>query len=99
VQKTDGSRVDVVRGLQAGSAAAKLGKPNVYMLEGCIATRFNSEAARRIPKKPTRVKLKKMIECLNDVSIGGFRVHFTENRVASTLVEFSLIDSQGRVRE
>jgi hypothetical protein len=66
-----------VRGLQAGSAAAKLGKPNVYMLEGCIATRFNSEASRRIPKKPTRVKLKKMIECLNDVSIGGFRVHFT----------------------
>jgi hypothetical protein len=88
-----------VRELQADSAAAKLGKPNVHMLEGCIATRFNFEALRLIPKDPTRVKLKKMIEGLDDVSVGGFRVHFTENYVASKLVEFSLIDSQGQVRE
>jgi len=66
--------------------------------QGCIATRFNSEASRRIPKDPTRVKLKKMIEGLNDVSAGSFRVHFTENRVAYKLLELSLIDSQGRVR-
>jgi len=39
-----------------------------------------------------------MIEGLNDVSAGDFRVHFTENRVAHKLLEFSLIDSQGRVR-
>ena len=36
---------------------------------------------------------------LTEVSIGGFRVHFTEDRVASRLVELSVIDSQGRVRE
>jgi uncharacterized membrane protein YhfC len=88
-----------VRELQAASAAEKLRKPNVYMLEGCIATRFNSEASRRIPKKPARVKLKKMIEGLNDVSASDFQVHFTENRVACKLLEFGLIDSQGRVRE
>ena len=99
VPKSDGSRVAVVRELQADAAAAKLGKPNVYMLEGYIAARVYSEALRRIPKDPTRVKLKKAIEGLDEVSVGGFRVHFTEDRVASKLVELSLIDSQGRVRE
>ena len=69
------------------------------MLEGCIATRFNSEASRSIPKNPTPVKHKKMIEVLNDVSVGGFCVHFIKDRVASKLVELSLIDPQGRVRE
>ena len=32
-------------------------------------------------------------------TVGGFRVHFTDERVGSKLVELSLIDSQGRVRE
>ena len=99
VPKSDGSRVAVVRELQADADAAKLGKTNVYMLEGYIAARVYAEALRRIPKDPTRAKLKKAIEGLHEVSVGGFRVHFTEDRVASKLVELSLIDSQGRVRE
>jgi len=99
VPKSDGSRIAVVRELQADAAAAKLGKPNVYMLEGYIAARVYAEALRRIPKEPTRAKLKKAIEGLDEVSVGGFRVHFTDGRVASKLVELSLIDSQGRVRE
>ena len=69
------------------------------MLEGCIATRFNSEASQRIPKDPTRVGLKKMIEGLDAIGVGGFWVHFIKDRVASKLVELSLIDPQGRVRE
>ena len=48
---------------------------------------------------PTRAKLRKALDGLDDVSVGGFRVHFAEDRVASKLVELSLIDSQGRVRE
>ena len=99
VPKSDGSRVSVVRDLQTDAGAAKLGKPNVYMLEGYIAARVYAEALRRIPKDPTRAKLKKAIEGLDEVSVGGFRVHFTEDRVASRLVELSVIDSQGRVRE
>jgi branched-chain amino acid transport system substrate-binding protein len=60
-----------------------------------------TEALRRIPAKdaPNRARLKKSIDALDDLSIGGFRVHFTEERVGSKLVELSLIDSQGRVRE
>ena len=99
VPKSDSSRVAVVRELQADAVAAKLGKPNVYMLEGYIAARVYAEALRRIPKEPTRAKLKKAIDGLDEVSVGGFRVHFTEDRVASKLVELSLIDSQGRVRD
>lgn len=99
VPKSDGNRVAVVRELQEDAAAAKLGKPNVYMLEGYIAARVYAEALRRVGKDPTRAKLRKAIDGLNEVNIGGFRVHFAEDRVASRLVELSLIDSQGRVRE
>lgn len=99
VPKSDGNRVPVVRELQEDAAAAKLGKPNVYMLEGYIAARVYAEALRRVGKDPTRAKLKKAIDGLNEVSIGGFRVHFADDRVGSRLVELSLIDSLGRVRE
>ncbi|MEO8024006.1 ABC transporter substrate-binding protein [Polaromonas sp.] len=99
VPKSDGNRVAVVRELQEDAAAAKLGKPNVYMLEGYVAARVYAEALRRVGKDPTRAKLKRAIDGLNEVNIGGFRVHFAEDRVGSRLVELSLIDSQGRVRE
>ncbi len=99
VPKSDNARVAVVRELQADAASAKAGKPNVYMLEGYIAARVFTEALRRIPKDPTRAKLKKALDGLDDLSVGGFRIHFAEERVASKLVELSLIDSQGRIRE
>jgi branched-chain amino acid transport system substrate-binding protein len=99
VPKSDTAKVPVVRELQADALAANAGKPNVYMLEGYIAARVLTEALRRIPRDPTRAKLRKALESLDDVSVGGFRVHFAEERVASKLVELSLIDSQGRVRE
>ena len=57
------------------------------------------EALRRIQRDPNRARLKKAIEGLDDVNIGGFRVHFADDRVASKVVELSLIDSQGKVRE
>lgn len=99
VPKSDNAKVAVVRELAADAQAANLGKPNVYMLEGYIAARVYAEALRRLTREPTRARLKKSIESLEDVSVGGFRVHFAEERVASKLVELSLIDSQGRVRE
>jgi len=99
VPKSDTAKVAVVRELMADAQAAKLGKPNVYMLEGYIAARVYTEALRRITRDPTRARLKKALETLDDVNVGGFRVHFTDDRVGSKLVELSLIDSQGRVRE
>ena len=101
VPKSDTARVPAVREMMADALAAKAGKPNVYMLEGYLAARVYAEALRRIPKgDPTRAKLRKSIEGLEDADVGGFRVNFGENeRVASKLVELSLIDSQGKVRE
>lgn len=99
VPKSDTAKVAVVRELLADAQAAKLGKTNVYMLEGYIAARVYAEALRRIPKEVTRAKFKKSLEALDDVSVGGFRVHFADDRVASKLVELSMIDSQGKVRE
>jgi branched-chain amino acid transport system substrate-binding protein len=99
VPKTDNPTAIVARELQADAAAAKAGKPNVYMLEGYIAARVLVEALRRIPGDPTRAKLKRALEGLHDVNVGSFRVDYSKSRVGSKLVELALIDSQGRVRE
>ena len=99
VPKSDNSKFAVVRDLQVDLAAAKLGKPNVYMLEGYIAAHVYSYALRNAGKDPTRAKLKTAMEALNDVNIGDFRVHFAQDRVASKLVQLGVIDSTGRVRE
>jgi len=99
VPKSDNAKVAVVRELQADAAAAGLGKPNVYMLEGYIAARVYAEALRRSPRELTRARFRKALEGMDDVSVGGFRVHFMQERVASRLVELSLIDSAGRIRE
>lgn len=98
VPKSDSAKVAVVRELMADAQAAKLGKPNVYMLEGYLAARAYSEALRRA-KDPSRARIRKAVEGLEDVDVGGFRVHFGDDRVGSRLVQLSLIDSQGRVRE
>ncbi|AMO23830.1 branched-chain amino acid ABC transporter substrate-binding protein [Ramlibacter solisilvae] len=99
VPKSDAPKIAIVRELMQEAQAAKLGKPNVYMLEGYIAASLYAEALRRIPRDPTRAKFKKALSSLDDVNLGGFRAHLADDRVASKLVELSLIDSQGRVRE
>jgi ABC-type branched-subunit amino acid transport system substrate-binding protein len=99
VPKSDTAKVPVVRELMADAQAANAGKPNVYMLEGYIAARVFAESLRRIKQDPNRARLRKALDGLDDVSVGGFRVHFAEERVASKMVELSLIDSQGKVRE
>ena len=97
--KSDNAKSVVVRELQADAAAAKLGKPNVYMLEGYLAARAFAEGLRKAGKEPTRARLRKAFDAMADVDLGGFRVHFSGDRVGSKLVELSLIDSQGRIRE
>ena len=99
VPKSDNAKFALVRELQADLAAAKLGKPNVYLLEGYIAARVYAFALRNAGKDPTRAKLKSAMDALNDVNIGDFRVHFAQDRVASKLVQLGVIDSTGRVRE
>jgi len=97
--KSDNAKSSLVRELQADAAAAKLGKSNVYMLEGYIAAWAYTEALRKAGKEPTRAKLRKALDTLQELDLGGFRIHFDGDRVGSRLVELSLIDSQGRVRE
>jgi ABC-type branched-subunit amino acid transport system substrate-binding protein len=99
VPKSDTARIPVVRELMSDAQAAKAGPPNVYMLEGYLAARVYAEALKRVKADVTRLKLRKAMESLNDVDVGGFRVNFADERVASKLVELSLIDSQGKVRE
>lgn len=97
--RSDNAKSTLVRELLADSAAAKLGKPNVYMLEGYIAAWAYSEALRKAGNQPTRARLRKALDGLQEMNFGGFRVHFDGDRVGSKLVELSLIDGTGRVRE
>jgi branched-chain amino acid transport system substrate-binding protein len=97
--KSDNAKSVLVRELQADALAAKLGKSNVYMLEGYIAAWTYAEALRKAGKDPTRAKLRKALDSLQDLNLGGFRIHFDGDRVGSKLVELSLIDGTGRVRE
>ncbi len=97
--RSDNAKSVVVRELIQDAQNAKLGKPNVYMLEGYIAARALAEAIRKAGKEPTPTKLRKAIEGLNEWDMGGFRVSFEGGRTGSKLVELSLIDSLGKVRE
>ena len=97
--KSDNAKSILVRELQADAASAKLGKSNVYMLEGYIAAWAYTEALRKAGKDPTRAKLRKALDTMQELNLGGFRVHFDGDRVGSKLVELSLIDATGRVRE
>ena len=101
VPKSDAEKVPLVREFLGDLQQAKLGKPNVYMLEGYIAARAFSEALRRVPARETltRARLRRAIESLDNVLIGGFRIHFADGRIGSRFVELSFIDSQGRIRE
>jgi ABC-type branched-subunit amino acid transport system substrate-binding protein len=99
VPKSDNAKFALVREMQADLAAAKLGKPNVYLLEGYIAARVYTVALRNAGKDPNRAKLKHAMDSLDDVNVGDFRVHFAQDRVASKLVQLGVIDSLGRVRE
>jgi branched-chain amino acid transport system substrate-binding protein len=97
--KSDNAKSILVRELQADAVSAKLGKSNVYMLEGYIAAWAYTEALRKAGKDPTRAKLRKALDTMQELNLGGFRVHFDGDRVGSKLVELSLIDATGRVRE
>lgn len=68
------------------------------MLEGQRSPRACSPAAPR-SKAIQPCPPQEGAEGLDDVSVGGFRVHFAEDRVASRLVELSLTGLQGKVRE
>ena len=96
--KSDNAKSVLVRELQADAQAARL-KSNVYMLEGYIAAWTYTEGLRKAGKDPTRAKLRKALDSLQDLNLGGFRIHFDGDRVGSKLVELSLIDGTGRVRE
>jgi ABC-type branched-subunit amino acid transport system substrate-binding protein len=97
--RSDNAKSVVVRELIQDALTAKIGKPNVYMLEGYIAARALVEAIRRAGKEPSLPKLRKAIEGISEWDMGGFRVSFDGSRTGSKLVELSLIDSIGKIRE
>jgi branched-chain amino acid transport system substrate-binding protein len=97
--RSDNAKSVVVRELIQEATAANLGKPNVYMLEGYIAARALVEAIRKSGNEPTLAKLRKAIEGINEWDMGGFWVSFNGSRIGSKLVELSLIDSAGKMRD
>lgn len=99
VPKSDTAKVPAVRELMEDAQAAKITKTNVYMLEGYLAARAFAEALKRSGPQMNRARFKQSIAKMENVSLGGFRVSFGDERTGSKLVELSLIDSQGKIRE
>jgi branched-chain amino acid transport system substrate-binding protein len=69
------------------------------MLEGYIAAAAFTEGVKRSGAQPTRAKLRKALEGMNDLDLGGFRISFEGGRTGSKLVELGLIDFTGKIRE
>lgn len=99
VPGTENAQTSIARELVATATAERLGRPNVYMMEGYLAAHVLAQALRQVAAEPTPARLRSAIEKVHDLDAGGFRVHYARDRVGSKLVELALIDSQGRIRE
>lgn len=93
------TRLAVIREFQADAKDAKLEDNGSFTLEGYLAARVMGEALKRGGRELTRATLPRTLAGLDGLDLGGFRVNMNEGRTASRLVELSLIDQSGNLRE
>lgn len=99
VPGSDNPDTALARELAAGAAAAHLGRPNVYMMEGYIAAQVLAQALRQASAEPTPARLREALEKFHGFDLGGFRVRSATDKDAAKAVEMAMIDAQGRIRE
>lgn len=72
---------------------------NFSSMEGFMAAKLFTEGLRRAGPRPSRDGLISALESIRDHSLGGFNVSFGSNdHVASSFVELSMLTGDGRVR-
>jgi branched-chain amino acid transport system substrate-binding protein len=99
VPKSENPRASAVLEMLELTRAANRTKPNVYMVEGYLSAKLLVTALRAIKGEPTQAKLRAAVAALRNVDLGGFVASYADTRAASTLVQLSVIDSQGKVRD
>jgi branched-chain amino acid transport system substrate-binding protein len=80
----------------------KFGAPgsdlNLAVTEGYIAARVLAEGLKRAGPNPTSAKLKRSLESLRDLNLGGFSVNFSPtNHSGSTYVDVVVLGPDGRM--
>lgn len=93
------TRLAIIREFQAEAKEAKLDDSGSFTLEGYLAARVMTEALRRAGRDVNRAAIGKALAGLDGIDLGGFRVNMQDGRTASKLVELSLIDQSGNLRE
>ena len=80
-------------------AASNEMQANFSSMEGYVAAKVFVEGLRRAGPKPTRESLMTGLESIGNQLFGGFAVSFGSNdHVASSFVELSMLTGDGRVR-
>ena len=90
---------EAYRAAQAEGTAS--GLPVSYsMMEGYLAGRVLVEAVRKLGPRPSREALVNALESLGGFDLGGLRLGFGPGvRAGSRLVELSIVNSEGRIRQ
>jgi branched-chain amino acid transport system substrate-binding protein len=85
----------------AQSAEATASPPASYsMMEGYIAGRVLIEAVRKLGAHPSREGLSAALESMNALDLGGLRISFAPGaHSGSKLVELSIVNSEGKIRQ
>lgn len=68
------------------------------LAEGCLAVRVLAEGLRRAGANADGVRLRRALESIADLDLGGLRVGFTPGRPHASFVDIAIIDSAGRLR-
>ena len=79
--------------------APEKAEPSQYAFEGYLAWRVLAEALTRLREAPTRASVKRALEQLGTLDLGGFRVAFNATqREGSDFVDIGVVDDQCRLK-
>lgn len=68
------------------------------LAEGCMAARVVAEGLRRAGPNADGARLKRALESVADMDLGGIRVGFAPGRAHASFVDIAILDSTGRLR-
>lgn len=68
------------------------------LVEGCLAVRAVAEGLRRAGPNPDGTRLKRALESVTELDLGGVRLGFVPGRAYASFVDIAMIDATGRLR-
>jgi ABC-type branched-subunit amino acid transport system substrate-binding protein len=80
---------------RAGPAAPR---PTPALAEGCIAARTVAEGLHRAGPNPTGERLRRALESVGELDLGGVVVAYAGERRGSSFIDIAVLDGHGRLR-